>query len=186
MKIKNKATGITIGLVAAALVVAAVSAYALKIPPFTGKDTVTPDGQSINMEKSDAEKQVEEDLRNNPDKKTEGGVDVPKPPEVDESTNKQVANVLITSVEVINGQVDARGFATNVAESDGMCRFIFKKEELTVIKETGILPGGTTSTTCRATKFSKDELPIGTWKVELEYVSPQSYGKSTAATLEVL
>jgi hypothetical protein len=150
--------------------------------PFTNKTpTYEPGTHVVNKDKSDAEKQAIDNLKNNPQDKTKNSqTDTPPAPTVNQESGKKEANVLITNVGVQNGTVSASGFASNVVESEGTCTYTFTNGSNRVIKTSNVLPNPT-STTCATVNFPASELPVaGTWSVVLSYSSPESAGSSAA------
>lgn len=150
--------------------------------PFTNKTpTYEPGTHVVNKDKSDAEKQAIDNLKNDPQDKTKNNqTDIPASPTVNQDSGKKEANVLITNVGVQNGTVSASGFATNVVESDGVCTYTFTNGSSKVVKTSNVLPNPT-STTCATVSFPASELPVaGTWSVVLSYSSPESAGSSAA------
>jgi hypothetical protein len=159
-------------------------AYSNRLYPFNSTNIPDKEGRKISTEKSDYEKSVEEQLKEDPNQKTKTGVDVPSAPTVNDTSGKQEANVLLTSVNIQRGQVTARGFASNVVELDGVCTFTFTKGGETIVKKTSVL-SSTTSTPCQAASFPADELSPGTWSVGLKYESSQSSGQADPMELHV-
>jgi len=159
-------------------------AYDNRFFPFNSSDIPDKQGRKISTEKTPYEKQVEQNLKDNPSSKTDSGVDKPEAPSTDKSIGKQEAHVMITGVDVTNGRVNARGFATNVVEAGGTCSFIFTQGNKVITKQTATLPS-TTSTSCKTAEFSLSELSDGVWMVTLEYTSTISYGKSDAVELKI-
>lgn len=152
-------------------------------PPFVADamQTHEPGTEIINMDRTKTEEDATKNLQENPDDKLKNEqVDQPSHPDINTSTGKQSVNVLITNAGVLNGQVSASGFVTNIAENDGSCEYIFEKGSTRVTMKTTTLVNAT-STTCKTTTFSASELgERGEWTVILKYTSSTSEGTSKA------
>jgi hypothetical protein len=159
-----------------------LAAWQYQLIPFSlFNKTYEPGEQVINMNKTEAEKKVIEDLNNNPGKKLENSqTDTPATPYKDSATGKQKANVLLTNVGISNEKVSASGFVTNISETGGMCEFIFTNGDARIVKASDSLPNST-STTCKTVSFPSSELIYpGNWSVYLQYTSAGASGTSSA------
>ena len=183
---KNKAVLITIG--AAIVVGLYVGAAALNgWFPFPAKErTYEPGEQVINLDKSDAEKDAIEELEQNPGSKTDNPqTDTPVTPDVDKQTGKRPAAVLLTNTGIVDGNVSASGFVTNLSESGGSCEYVFTQGAKEVRKNS-VTFTNPTSTTCKTVNFPVSELSSsGVWKVQLIYTSSDSQGTSQTKDLKV-
>jgi len=177
---KRSILAISIGICVAAIAYLLI-AYLGDLPPFQEQKS----SGGVNMNRTDTEIQATDNLEKNPASKLENNqTDTPQPPGKDENSGKKVVNVLITNVGISSGTVSASGFVTNIVESDGSCTYTFTNGNNTVNKVVGTLPNAT-STTCKTTTFSSDELPTaGTWSVVLSYNSTQSMGQSSARDVQ--
>ena len=156
--------------------------------PFSAGDKYDDQGRKVSTEKSDQEKQQIEKLDEKPAMKTERSqTDTPVSPTVNTDTQKQNVNVMLTNVgqSIDKSTVDASAFITNAVESTGKCTYFFtnKQSSAVVKKEVEVMPNPTT-TTCKTTRFSSQELSQGIWVVSVEYNSDTSYGK-TQGTMEL-
>lgn len=155
-------------------------AWQKNLPPFSSLNkTYAPGEQTENLNRTDTEKKVTEELNKNPEKKLENPqTDTPSTPSASPTSGKQSANVLVTNVGVFNGRVSASGFVTNLAEEGGSCEYVFVSGGQLINKQSQTLVN-TTSTTCKTVSFSADELSSGVWKVHIKYTSPTSEGVSS-------
>jgi hypothetical protein len=180
-KKQNSKTKIVAIIAAACIAVGIVYlgiAFANKYPPFTKDSAIKIGDQTINLERSDAEKQKSQELSDNPDLKTENNqTDTPAAPTEKTDNGKQAVNVLLTSAGITNNTVRASGMVTNIVEEGGECTYTFTNGSSTVSKKSNTLTNPT-STTCEAVTFSPDELSSGTWKVVLNYNSTNATGTS--------
>jgi flagellar basal body-associated protein FliL len=184
MKIKTKKSKLKVIIAIVIVLVLAAAAYlALAFykhyPPFMEAQQKTTDGQTVNLERSDAENEKIKDIQDNPESKTKNDQnDTPKPPTQNTSSGKQSVNVLLTNASIINNTVRASGFVTNIVEEGGECTYIFTNGTSTLTKKATTLTNPT-STTCETVTFSPAELPVGgTWKVVLKYSSSKAEGTS--------
>jgi cytoskeletal protein RodZ len=181
-KPKTKVIIITIGaLVILALLYLAV-AFKSHYPPFAVQEKINKTNeQTVNLERSDAEKQKSQELEDNPDAKTENNqTDTPDAPTQTTPSGKQSVNVLITNASITNNNVKASGFVTNLVQEGGECTYVFTSGSATITKKSGTLVNST-STTCETVTFGSSELPVsGTWKVVLTYSSADAEGTSSA------
>lgn len=146
-------------------------------------DEIKRDASGTSIERTPQDKALEENLENNPSDKTDSSqTDTPQAPSVEEGTNLQKVNVVLTNVGETNGTVSASGFVSNAVEVDGKCTYVFTKGQEVYKKESTTLTNAN-STTCKTVNFPSSELSSGTWKVDIEYSSAASAGKSN--TLEV-
>lgn len=179
---KRQKIAITIAVVVILAGVYLGVAFSKHLFPFVNKTpNYEPGTHVVNKDKSDAEKQSIDNLKNNPQDKTKNSqTDIPAAPTVNQDSGKKEANVLITNVGIQNGSVSASGFVTNVVESDGSCTYTFTNGANKVTKTSNVLPNPT-STTCATVNFPASDLPVaGTWSVVLSYSSPESAGFSAA------
>lgn len=178
----NKTKTISLAILGALVLIALylLIAWYNHLPPFSRfTPTAGPGTHFTNMDKTDTEKQAANNLKKNPQEKTQNNqTDTPATPPIDTTSGKQQANVLITNAGVSNGSVSVSGFVTNVVESNGSCTYTFTNGSSKVSKTTNVLPNAT-STTCATTTFPASDLePSGTWSVLLSYSSSQSTGIS--------
>lgn len=179
-KLKNNSNNKAVIIVVASVVLAAivgVSAYALYLN--NSSDDQKKSSQETNLEKTDAEKEATQNLKDNPEEKLENNQnDTPSTPEQSSSTGKYTVNVLLSTAGIYNGKVNAGGLVTDRVEEGGTCTYTFVNGSETVSKTTDTLINPT-STSCKAINFSSDELPSnGIWKVKLSYSSASSEGVS--------
>ncbi len=184
MKIKSRhaklvsiAAIITIGAIGSYL----LYAYTTHVFPFS----VDPYEHKVNYNRSEAEKQREQEINSNSSQKTENNqTDQPSQPTVDTTSGKQVASVLLTFVGVTNEVVSASGFVSNLSQDGGQCTYSFTKGDKSFEKtvDTMINP---TSTTCRTTSFSASGIEPGVWGVILRYSSSNAEGESSAKELTI-
>jgi flagellar basal body-associated protein FliL len=184
MKIKTKKSKLKIVIAIVIVLVLTVAAYlALAFfkhyPPFMEAQQKTTEGQTVNLERSDAENEKIKDIQENPESKTKNDQnDTPKPPTQNTSSGKQAVNVLLTNASIINNTVRASGFVTNIVQDGGECTYTFTNGASTLTKKANTLTNPT-STTCETVTFSPAELPAsGTWKVVLKYSSSNAEGTS--------
>ena len=186
-RIKRNSTNkkrVIIAIIVAVVLVGAYLAFASlrHVFPFaTNSPNYEPGDFTVNKDKTNTEKQVIDNLKDNPQDKTKNDqTDTPPAPTVDANSGKQQANVLITNAGVFNGTVSASGFASNIVESEGVCTYTFTNSESTVVKISDVLPNPS-STTCATVSFPVSELSAsGTWSVKLSYSSSRSIGASQA------
>jgi hypothetical protein len=147
------------------------------LPPFA-LSSPDPGDYTINLEKSNAEKQRTQELQQNPEQKiVNEQSDIPTTPTTDVGTGKQNANVILSFASIQNGIVSAGGYVTNVVEDGGTCIYTFTKGGA-VIEKTAATMQNPTSTSCATTRFLSTELGSGTWSVVLTYGSSASAGVS--------
>lgn len=143
------------------------------------------DANGVSTERTPQDKKLEEQLQSDPARKQESTqTDRPTSPTVDEKTNLQRANVILTNTGQSGDEITASGFVSNVVEEGGTCTFVFVKNLQTIEKSSSTLSNAT-STTCKTVKFSKSELSSGTWKVHIKYTSGVSTGESNELELSV-
>ena len=147
------------------------------LPPFPAKkESFQPGEYIVNMERTETEKKVSEDLEKNPETKLENKqTDTPSAPVVEDG--KQQVNVLLTNAGIFNGQVSAGGMVTNSVEDGGTCTFVFKNGTQEISKTTETMTNST-STSCKTVAFPASELSDGSWKVFIKYDSNTSIGTS--------
>lgn len=153
-----------------------------KLPPFASVEkNYQPGEQVTNLERSQAEKDAEKALADNPELKMENDqTDTPQAPTQQTESGKLKVNLLVTNARIANGTVSASGFVTDLVESGGTCTYTFTNGNATVIKTAQTLTNPT-STTCATVSFPAAELTMdGTWKVVLSYLSDKATGKSEA------
>jgi hypothetical protein len=183
MKIKSKKSKTKVIAIIVTLIVIAAAyltlAFYNRYPPFMEVQKVTTDGQTINLDRSDAENEKIKNIQDNPESKTQNNqTDTPKPPTQTLPSGKQEVNVLLTNASIINNTVRASGFVTNIVQEGGECTYIFTSGNSTITKKASTLTNPS-STTCETVVFSPTELPVsGTWKVFLKYSSVNAEGTS--------
>ncbi len=188
MKIKKQTPSskrkiVTSAIIAALLVFVAygVVAYASGLYPFKPLSERGWDESGVNQKKTDQEKSDTDTLVSDPEKKTNRpNTDIPKSPEIDESTGVQAVNVMITSVNqtIDKSKIEASGFVTNSVESEGVCSFSFVHADGTeIIKTTTAMPNPT-STTCKTLHIPSSEFKKGSWDAYLTYSSKISNGSA--------
>jgi flagellar basal body-associated protein FliL len=149
------------------------------------RNDIKRNSNGISTEQTPQDKQLEQNLNNNPDQKQQTTqTDHPAAPSVDKATNFQQVNVILTNTGETNGSVSASGFVSNTVESTGTCKYVFTNGQKSVEKTSTTLTNST-STTCKTVQFSASELSAGTWKVQLKYSSPTSTGLSNTLDLVV-
>lgn len=147
------------------------------LPPFA-LSSPDPGDYTINLEKSDSEKQRTQELQQNPEQKVVNEQsDTPATPSTNEATGKQNANVILSFASIQNDTVSVGGYITNVVEDGGSCLYMFAKNN-EVIKKTAATMQNPTSTSCATVNFPASELASGTWQVALLYSSSLSEGTS--------
>lgn len=152
------------------------------LPPFA-LSSPDPGDYTINLEKSDAEKQRTQELQQDPEQKIVNEQrDVPTMPSTNAETGKLNANVILSFVSIQNDIVAVGGYVTNVVEDGGLCTYTFTKGS-EIIEKTAITMQNSTSTSCITTKFPSVELGSGVWKVRLTYNSSASTGVSNIKEL---
>ena len=148
-------------------------------------ESIKRDAGGVSVERTVQDKRLEDALNENPEgKNRQTQTDVPARPEVDEQSQLQKANVVLTSVRQQIDQVSASGFVSNIVEDEGQCTYIFNKGTATVKKTSGTLTNSS-STTCKTVEFHKSELSVGIWNVHIEYLSSISSGTSNDLELNV-
>jgi hypothetical protein len=173
----------TILIIASILVLALAVAIGGYLYMRTGNNKY--DSNGISTERTLQDKQLEKKLDSNPDQKQQATqTDHPTTPSVDESTNLQQVNVILTNTGEVDGSVSASGFVSDVVESTGTCTYVFTNGQKTVEKVSNTLTNAT-STTCKTVQFSASDLSAGTWEVQLKYSSPTSTGSSNMLNLVV-
>ena len=183
MKIKNKRVkSQNKTLIIAFILTAIIGAYLAfawfnHLPPLPAKkESFQPGEYIVNMERTETEKKVSEDLEKNPETKLENKqTDTPSAPVVEDG--KQQVNVLLTNAGIFNGQVSAGGMVTNSVEDGGTCTFVFKNGTQEISKTTETMTNST-STSCKTVAFPASELSDGSWKVFIKYDSNTSIGTS--------
>lgn len=183
MKTKNHhVKAITISTLIAVGVVGSylLYAYVARVFPFTAGSEY-----DVNYSRSDAEKQREQEIRDNPSQKLENDqTDQPSEPSVDTTNGKQSVSVLISYAGVSDGLVSASGLVTNLSQEGGQCTYIFTKGDKVLEKPVETM-ANPTSTTCKTIQFSASELTSGAWNIVLNYSSSNAYGESSRKTLVV-
>lgn len=157
------------------------AAYIMHWPPFARPSkTYAPGQQVTNLERSDTEKATTQALQDDPKQKLQNTqTDTPPAPTQTSTSGKQIVNVVLTSVGISNGVINASGMVSNLVEEGGTCTYIFTNNGQTVSK-TSTTSTNPTSTTCSRITFSADELPAkGTWNVKLSYSSAKAEGTSS-------
>lgn len=143
------------------------------------------DADGISVERTDQDRRLEKSLSDNPEQKSQQTqTDVPVRPKIDQQTQLQRVNAVLTNVRQQADQVNASGFVSNVIEENGNCTYVFTKGETTIEKPSGTLTNAS-STTCKTVEFDKNELSPGVWVVHVEYLSPFSSGKSNELELSI-
>jgi hypothetical protein len=176
-KSPRKKAPIIIASVIVLVLAGSVAVYALITKP--SSDTIPASQQGVNLEKSDAEKAAIQNLKDNPNQKTENNQnDTPTTPTQTTSSGKRAVNVSLSYADIRNGTVTASGGVTNITEDNGTCTYSFVNGSLVVTKTSTTLVNPT-STTCKTVSFPSTELSSnGTWKVTLSYSSTISEGTS--------
>lgn len=175
-KIKNKKiTYSVVTLLIIGLTYIAIS-WIYHLPPFH----ITSESQHVNLKKTDTEKSAIDRIEKTPSEKNKNNqTDQPDAPSVDSQTGLQQANVLVTSVDVLDGSVRVSGFVSDIVEDGGVCTYIFTNGSTTFTKESTTLPSPT-SISCRTLTISVDEFPsVGSWNVSIRYKSDYSTGTSS-------
>ena len=138
----------------------------------TRNDTTRNEG-GVSVKRNADDIKRSEKISKNPDLKLQqSGSDKPK---VDDKTTTAI--VVLTSVGVVDDNVDASGFVSNIFQNEGVCRYIFTNGSKVITKESKPILN-VSSTTCTTVNFPKNELDSGTWTVSLEYRKDNIYGKS--------
>lgn len=177
---KNKSIIYVASGILAGAVIYFGAAWFFKLPPFTFmQKSYEPGEQVVNMDRTETEKKVTEDLQKNPDTKLDNKQnDTPSSPTVDNSTGKQQVNVLLTNTGIFNNTVSASGMVTNSVEQAGSCVFVFTNGASEITKTSEVLPNPS-STSCKTVSFPSSELAAdGVWKVYIRYSSSISEGVS--------
>lgn len=163
-------------------------AYANQWSPFGVADEIDDQGRKISIQRSSQEKDREKIVSKSADEKNENQSDAPEQPEINTQTQKQKANVLLTSVgqALASSEVEASGMITNIVESDGGCRYIFTSRSTgSEVLKPSVTLMGPKSMTCKTVRFPGEELASGSWDVQVEYSSAVSYGVSEPMELVV-
>lgn len=143
------------------------------------------DKNGISQQRTPQDIALENQLNNDPSRKSGSTQsDRPADPKIDNTTNLQKVNVILTNSNVSGGTVSASGFVSNVVESNGVCTYTFAKQAESIKKTSATLPNAT-STTCTTVQFPVSELSSGTWQVSLGYASGASAGDSNVLELVV-
>lgn len=159
-----------------ALLLLAALGYALYT--HLNKDTIKRDANGVSVERTQQDLKLEEELKNDASRKQQATqTDRPSEPAVDEKTNLQKANVVLTNAGYTDDSVSASGFVSNIVEQTGSCKYVFTSGERVIEKSSGTLVNSS-STTCKTVEFPKSELGAGPWKVHIVYSSDMAYGKS--------
>lgn len=159
-----------------ALLLLAALGYALYA--YLNKDTIKRDADGVSVERTQQDIKLEDELKNDASRKQQATqTDKPSQPAVDEETNLQKANVVLTNTGYMDDLVSASGFVSNIVEQTGSCKYIFTNGERVVEKTSSTLVNSS-STTCKTVEFPRSELGAGSWKVHIIYSSSASYGKS--------
>ena len=136
------------------------------------------DTPKIEMNRTETEKQISDQLKKNPDKKEDNSQrDQPASPNNTESGGKTGVNVLLTSTTITNSKVVASGFITNAVDNGGRCTFVFKRGDQ-IIKKISTTETNPTSTTCITVQVESSSFTSGTWSVYIEYESDRYKGVS--------
>ena len=179
VKFKHKTLITGLSIISITLVGYTLYASYNHLPPFQLASPL-PGDYTINQQKSDAEKQQTQKLKDDPSQKIiNQQTDTPSTPTVDKTSNKQIASVVMTYASIQNETASASGFVSNVTEDGGVCTYVFTKGSLEV-KEVSSPMSNPTSTTCSTVNFPASQLSSGLWSVKLVYSSTSSYGESSA------
>lgn len=170
---KNKILIITLAIIVVVLV-SSGAAYALFVHPHQ---------QNITDDKSGSQK-VNEDTPNSPDKETRPNTDTPTPPVTNQSTGKQVVQ-MVSYAEVSNNTLFIRGGINNAVVNDGTCFAQLTGPNGQIIKEETSLLQNASTTDCKTISINTSALAKGVWKFTLNYSSDQVEGKSDEASFEI-
>lgn len=163
-----------------AVLVAALGGYM-----YIHKDDIKRDANGTSTERTGQDIKLEEDLKSNPENKSNNTqTDTPTAPAVDTETKLQKVNVILTYTGQSGDMVSASGFVSNAIEEGGSCKYVFISDQKTVEKTSTTLANAN-STTCKTVRFDKSELAAGLWKVQIEYTSSVSTGKSNILEMNV-
>lgn len=169
---KNKKRIIIITIILLAATVVAIIYWNL------GQRRTQEDIPKIEMNRTETEKQISDQLKKNPDKKEDNSQrDQPASPNNTKSGGKTAVNVLLTSTAITNSKVVASGFITNAVDNGGRCTFVFKRGGQT-IKRVSTTETNPTSTTCITVQVESSSFTSGTWSVYIEYESDRYKGIS--------
>jgi hypothetical protein len=172
---RNNSKKVVIIVVAIAIILAVIGAAGYF---YLHRNDIKRDENGVSIEQTPQDKKQEQDLKDDPTKKQQPTqTDRPTEPTVDQKSQLQQVNVVLTNTGVTNGTVSASGFVSNVIESNGTCKYIFTNGQKTVEKTSTTLTNPT-STTCKTVEFNSSELGTGTWKVKINYSSSASTGVS--------
>jgi len=181
-KKNNKKTKLVV-LTIVSLLLVCLASLAVYAYVHRNDNEIERDANGISVERTPQDLALEENLENNPSDKTNNSqTDTPLFPEVDETTNKQNVNVILTNAGEINGNISASGFISNLVEENGTCTYIFTNGQ-NIHKKEATTMTNPNSTTCKTISFPNSELGTGVWKVNLIYSS--SSAKGTSNILEV-
>lgn len=149
------------------------------------RNDIKRDANGVSVERTQQDLKLEEELKRDVSRKEQSTqTDRPADPVIDEETNLQQANVVLTNTGQSGDEITASGFVSNVVEEGGVCTFVFTDGQRAVKKNTGTLPNAN-STTCKTVRFNKEELSAGTWRVYIEYSSSVSAGNSNELEVRV-
>lgn len=190
MKIKNplftsRKTPLILGGLVLLLAVYCAVAWYMQLPPFSSRNKAYSPGEYItNMDRTDTEKKASDVIEKDPQQKLQNPQnDKPDTPVVDKNSGKQSVNVIITSVGIMDGMVNASGMASNIVEEGGYCVYTFTQGSQVISKTVTTSPNAS-STTCTRLTMPASELPnSGVWKVVLRYNSANADGISTEREL---
>ena len=154
--------------------------------PFSGSSTNKQEDITAigTKEKSESESKRITERQANPSKKTENQSDTPPMRSQDETTKKLAANLVITSAGLYGGNIEVRGYVSNIVEEGGSCNYTFTSTSSTFTKSTAT-HSNPTSTTCVAAIVPVSEFSKGSWSVSIEYDSPKSHGQSQGKEFQI-
>lgn len=93
-------------------------------------------------------------------------------------------SVVIITLDVAEGSVEASGMVPDVVESDGVCQLTLRSgAELKLISEDAT--PGPSSTYCGVLSYPVTGLSSGEWTATLTYRSPRSGGESAERTVQI-
>jgi hypothetical protein len=168
-----------------ALILALVVAGAFGVYTYLHRDDTKRDSSGTSLERTPQDLKLEEELKNDAAKKEQNTqTDQSTTPTVNQDTNLQQVNVVLTNTGQDNNTISASGFVSNAVEEGGVCKYIFSNGQKTIQKTSTTLVNAS-STTCKTIRFDKSELTTGPWKVQIEYISSVSTGKSNILEVDV-
>lgn len=119
-----------------------------------------------------------------PSKPSESNTDIPAPVTTDDSTGKQLVQMVV-SVNIANEVVYIRGGINNAVVTSGSCFAQLSGPSGESIKQDTVLLQNASTTDCKTISISSSSLSKGVWTVILKYTSNQMEGQSSEASFTI-